>query len=189
MVMAEFVLNVCEQSVDRGVMEARQYFGAKRGEMFVRALHRLNSVTPLKYWRQDDLDRLTCDGYLRRSDRFKLCVHLLGNGCAEKDIMVLMRHMLRDDSAIRDVVSLLKLNEPRKKSLWYYDTSMAVHKYLDGRLKRSGRSGQGGSQEQLFLWEDFAFNHRSWVTLEMSNKFFDQRDIQCPYVFFGIKKE
>ena len=184
-IRAQHLLDVCEEcekSFEQGRGLPRKYLDGNRQEMFVCALLRLNSVTELKSWRQEDLDRFTCDGYLRRLDRFKLCVYLLGNGCAEEDIMVLMGHMLRDDSAVRGIESLLKGYHSRKKELWYYDTSTAVYKYLDGRLKQSG------GDYRLFLWEEFAFIHRSWITLGMSEKFFSQCEVQCPYVFFGIEK-
>jgi hypothetical protein len=120
---------------------------------------RLNNQMPLSEWPRNILSMYTSQGTLSFQQRMTMVCFLIGNGCPEYDVPILLKHKLRDHAAMVHITTLLKsVNSGSYDSRWfYYNVHYKDYYYLNGKL------ASVLSQARLInVWNEYC--HEVWRT-------------------------
>lgn len=153
---------------------------------FYMALGRIHQVTPVESWPAPILQLMKNGLTIERSDRTKLVCFLWGNGSNADDVLILLKHKLRDQSAEQHVRSLLAdCRCPEKaRRLFYYDVNQGDCLDMAG-FPHGEADGYRLYRRMLNSWDSYSWHHPD-VTLAMQKKFLSQRACPDASTFFKL---
>ena len=173
-----------------------QFFDEKKKQMgkeqcrlplhprFYEALGRVNQVTPVETWPRSILRVMKNGSTINMSERVNLVCFLWGNGSNAEDILILLRHKLRDHSASLHVRSLLRDCASKSQRLFYYDVNLGECRDMMG-CSYGEAIGYQAYRRMLNSWDRYVWARRE-TTLAMQKSFFAQRECLDAHAFFNV---
>ena len=150
------------------------------------ALRRVCSVAPLDKWPSHFEEMFFSGMTITLAERMQLCCFLYGNGAPAFELIVLLKHRLRDHDAVEHVkrISIDVQRDNRQRVFYYFDVNEQDVLYLDGTPHGVPRNVQQQYVRKMNSWNRYCFRHNA--SFHQQSAFFDQDDCDDAPHFFAL---
>lgn len=142
---------------------------------------------PVEEWPLRYVHLVLDDATLVYHERLEAACFLFGNGCALRDVKILLTHKLRDAAAVRnlDFILVQRLSTPKASAhLSHFDVRLEMWMHMNGEPT----SMNSIETRMLHSWDKFcACRSRTiYPSMREQTLFFGQRDIVDAFVYFQL---